>query len=399
MSYPRTRVKSESVGVQDIYLHWKDGSTSVTQYDTQSAAPWQSSVITDIAKKRRRRHGRARGERYDATPVDHSKVSVLEYNPPEWGSPSNADLMYFKTAIGEWKFSLNPASLLAQVTSSTESEISEFAEEAFTTLSAQMPEEISLPNFAFELRELDTLLPRLQTKLSRAEVASNGLLTWEFGLKPLLSDLETLAGLSNTVLSRLLFLKKTRGKRVRLGAYKEIPRGEPLEDITHTMGDSFFRASTGVLYRLRCIARVSELRVGGYLYHELEGLDSLGGLIRAYLAATGFGSPLKMVWNAIPYSFVVDWFTNLSSLLDNTRNLRPFEGVWDFHDFTWSVKDKVEWDVWLEPDGSPVPSLPKWGGRVLVSRYRRDHGLPARAFTLEFPPSQREALLLTALMR
>jgi hypothetical protein len=280
--------------------------------------------------------------------------------------------------------------------------MSEFADAAFQQMAAQMPEEISIPNFILEAKEIGSVFPDLRAKMSRTDVAKNGLLSWEFGLKPLLSDLQTISSLLDTVRNRIQFLKDTRGKRVRLGAYFVRERELPQPILTGYGGA--LQNTSGLSHDLVAVYHHSTYRASGYLYHELEGLDDIGGLLRALMVATGFGNPLKVAWNAIPYSFVVDWVTNASDLLSDASRIKPFMGPWQVSDFCYSVTDVLGFVVSARPSNPLDPNSPHdlpadALGRVEFKRYRREVGVPARVISLSLPLSAREALLAAALLR
>jgi hypothetical protein len=72
---------------------------------------------------------------------------------------------------------------------------------------------------------------------------------------------------------------------------------------------------------------------------DVSALKALKGSIRTYLDAFGVSDVLPTFWEAIPYSFLVDWFVNIGSWLRSIENalkgdLMPIQIV----DFSHSVK-------------------------------------------------------------
>jgi hypothetical protein len=55
--------------------------------------------------------------------------------------------------------------------------------------------------------------------------------------------------------------------------------------------------------------------------YNAERLAGLIGTLRAQLAAFGISEILPTIWEAIPYSFVVDWFFNIGRILRSFENL------------------------------------------------------------------------------
>lgn len=403
MSYPRTRVNvtlwDQPMEIQTVYPNGDD------LFRSYSAAPdgvRNGSEISDIAAKRRRKRGPSRLKRYAPTPVDHTRVRLVGFSSPKGGAPPTSESIT-KVALSDWGSAFSLSDVKAHIYHSTEAEISDFAQTAFAELSAQMPEVISIPNFIFELGDVSSLLnikSLLNVKHSRIEYLQNFALWQEFGIKPFVSDIQTLLNLSSTVMERIKFLKRTYGKRVRVGTYAAIERSLP--DVMEKQFGAVINHNTpGVRWVATPLTRQSQFRAGAYVTHFLENLDDLDSLLRAFAVATGFSNPLLVAWNAIPYSFMIDWITNVSGLLEQA-SARPFMGRWIVEDFTWSVKDLVEYRLHADvPHGLSRPGsfLPMELGRLVAERYRRGCALPARAIGLELPPSPREALLLLALLR
>lgn len=110
------------------------------------------------------------------------------------------------------------------------------------------------------------------------------------------------------------------------------------------------------------------------LYHELKGLDGLVGTIRAFEAALGLTKPEKVFWNAIPYSFVVDWVFKINERLDRSLS-QPFEGTWKVSNCSFSFKEVAHVSVYTHfyyTYGNPATKV----GSVVVKKYRRFTGLP-----------------------
>lgn len=266
-----------------------------------------------------------------------------------------------------------------------------FAEEAFRAFSTQIPTSVSIANFAWELQELGDLIPKLENSIQSA--ASGAFLRDQFGWKPFLQDLQTLGGLLNTVNSKIKFLKDTYGKKTRLGLYKpnvvEPLLGflSPWSFVINTH-DSPNRVETWLPRSYRC-----DLRAGGYLFHLLQDLDSFYGFSRALLVSLGLDNPVRAVWQAIPYSFVADWFTGLSSKL-GILSVNPFKGEWSVSDFSSSALAYCEWEVFQTIETTQFISL----GRVKARRYERISRLPVRSSYLTLNTLTPQQLLLTSAM-
>jgi len=241
------------------------------------------------------------------------------------------------------------------------------ADQAFDALVPQIPQEVSLPNFLYELRELADLVPKIEESLIKQ--ASGGYLTYSFGYKPLIGDLRKLANLLDTVAARLQYLRDTWGRETRISFESTWEATLPSEISLPNASD------VGFLYRRLSFRGI--YRAGGYLFHMLEDLDGKIGLLRGLTGALGFNNPLGVLWEAVPFSFVVDWFSRAGNALSRTA-VQPFVGPWELHRVTHSYSFSGEWSLdAIFPSGfSPVSYEADRGTCV---GYQRVIGLPVPA--------------------
>lgn len=115
-----------------------------------------------------------------------------------------------------------------------------------------------------------------------------------------------------------------------------------------------------------------------YNYTRLQAAHAQ---LLAHLDALGVNLNPAIIWNAIPFSFVVDWVLNIGSYLDSMKmeNMKPEINI---HRFLWSVKRErtitvtkgVSTPSPYANDGGPRTQLPI----VRQTAYRRTvEGLPA----------------------
>jgi hypothetical protein len=252
--------------------------------------------------------------------------------------------------------------------------------EAFNEFSTQIPTEVSIANFTWELREIGELIPKISNSFLQS--VSGGFLNFSFGWKPFVRDLQKLGSLFNTVNSKIDYLVATYGKQVRLGFY----RGRVIDDVIPlptlaTVGGNPYCAIGVVGHR-------ADFRAGGRLYHELRGLKTISGDIRAFISALGLNNPVKAIWDAIPFSFIAGWFTRIGTHL-NTLAVNPFKGRWDVTNLSFSLTERI---VLYAFKNEPLQSIFMMDmGRIEVKRYTRLDGFPigVSSFNLEdLNPSQ-----------
>lgn len=280
--------------------------------------------------------------------------------------------------------------ILALMPGPSQGTLSSYADKAFEKLWPQIPEQVSIANFAYELREWKMLKPSFSKNLK--ESVSGNFLSFQFGWLPLVGDLKKLYSLQETIQKRLQFLKDTSGKRVRVSCGGDIDPYGPVETATN-IGDPPVSH-----YRLRYERQdyKGTWRCTGYIYHELEGLDDSLTQLKAFSAGLGLNNPISVVWNAIPYSFVFDWFTRFGSLLDRLA-VQPFGGTWQISDVSFSTQEKMTFRAYQSPSASADMNLLL--GTGTIERYVRQVGLPASSlFATDAGLDTRKQLLALSLI-
>lgn len=304
-------------------------------------------------------------------PCDHTTVTLVDYGRPAY-QYDNGDYEVGETFPGT-------GITLDQLLSSHDfcplppsSFRSVLADNAFEALSTQVPQEVSLPNFLWELREIAALLPSLSDGILKT--VAGGYLNYQFGWKPFLGDINKLLGLCRTMESRLAYLRSTYRRETRIAYSRSFTAEECGIDIPETPVNG---------YSLRSYK--GTFQCGGFLYHELEGLWSAEAMWRAAAAGLGFNNPLGVLWEAIPFSFVVDWFSRVGKALSRT-SVQPFVGLWEVRRCTHSWKLESSYERWVTSGpGIAYPSFPRRFASYHCQRYTRDIGVPVPATWLTSP--------------
>nr|QDH86897.1 MAG: hypothetical protein H1Rhizo25914_000001 [Leviviridae sp.] len=265
--------------------------------------------------------------------------------------------------------------------------LSNWAYEGFNKFSSQVPEEISLANSLYELKDLKAMIPKIERSVTKT--AANNFLLFEFGVKPMISDIKAVVGLSEAVDKRIKHLIDVNGRTTQLAMDKFVELTTPfsffisnnsissnvLTDYTGRRGQD-----QGVVFE-RISGRQS-FHLGGRLTQDLEDLRAANAKLKGLVAASGFNRPGRIIWNAIPYSFVVDWFFSVGKLID-TIAVQPFGGKYDVSHVMWSVKSEATYKVYVTwgSAGSFVPNE-EFVGTARVKIYERYTGFPASSVFL-----------------
>lgn len=119
-------------------------------------------------------------------------------------------------------------------------------------------------------------------------------------------------------------------------------------------------------------------------------LDSLG---------IGVSRTPEIIWNAIPWSFAIDWVIQVNNFLRSfaPKNLEPAVNI---HRYLWSIKRKRVTEVRIKADNSPPDrEAAKTAHKLMVvieSAYRREVTMPSKSLLLEVGGFSPKELLLGA---
>lgn len=341
--------------------------------------------------------------------------------------PSHYDLQQIAAMIPEV-----PASIVADNRVATASK-----------MLTQIPTVVQVANFLWEARELKTSIDHYKKAVTRNGVLKIGkkrvvikdglklqdvpgwanatFLDVSFNLLPMVSDLLKMTQLFSIISARLDFLRKNRGKPTRqtfinsdlwsenpyVGTvlrtdYYTPPFGGILSPIVLPYAGWYmgkdWNGSTlhgGEYGNTQIVVDAYAATYAGVwtLVQELDGLDDAWAMLRALIAGTGFNNPTKIIWNAIPFSFIVDWMFPFGDVLDRLA-VQPFSGRWDVYDVTNSVHEKWILKQVRNYNGG-LAGIQSHVNPVVVERYSRVLGLDFNIEDLDFTDftKQQQSLL------
>lgn len=267
---------------------------------------------------------------------------------------------------------------------------------AFKSFREQMPDQMLLPNFLWELRHPGKIVDNLVTLRNRFKGGSFQDLrrylgkrwyTYNFEFVPLMQDIAAILTSYADVQKRIAFLKKTHGRPTTL-------RRSWLEDhtIQSTEWNVFHAENRPIgsypyltVEGRREPAKIKIRRVvGATMFHRLGALDDYLGMISGMLASYGFNKPLSVVWEAIPFSWLIDYFVKVGNFLDTIKSSEPFPGEitltngWvstAVKDATISYSTRLVVPTWMIPQSGT--ELETQGAlKVRLSYYNRTPGIP-----------------------
>lgn len=214
---------------------------------------------------------------------------------------------------------------------------------------------------------------------------ANGFLAKSFGLDPFLSDCKKLFTIISDLEKRIAFLKKTMGKRYRLGHREDLPVPSGIMNTvshgTTTLECEYYRATVNFTFEVS---------------HNISDLDSLRSKLGIAMAALGIDKPAAVIWEAVPYSFLVDWFVGVQDILMRL-SVNPFlSGEITVHKVSTSVVQRASFGHYINVYGNNKVFL----DRYHIRRFWREPGLPSKSYvTLKSELTDNQLLLVAALLR
>lgn len=155
--------------------------------------------------------------------------------------------------------------------------------------------------------------------MTRPQQLASANLAWQFGWAPLLQDLAKVWDFGKLVDDRLKLLGalnsgKTVNRRVKFGSFQEsIRSGVTL----HSILGITIQPSAYLARKVDCWATVRwSLRPGQALVRPPTWLDAF----RSVYGLTFWDLPVQ-IWKALPWSWMIDWFANISDAMTVAKNM------------------------------------------------------------------------------
>jgi hypothetical protein len=178
----------------------------------------------------------------------------------------------------------------------------------------QIESEVNIPTFVHELKDLRKLVDFWSKSRTLLQNAANAHLNYSFGWAPFLGDVWAIFKQLNEVKHRIEdFLDRARRPQKRHFQYV-ISASEP---IVNTQNVSIGSVPRTLRHETRC---------GDIQYHATMvyryttgTLPDLAKHILGWLDAFGVNANPRTLWDAVPFSFVVDWFFGVGDWLNSLK--------------------------------------------------------------------------------
>lgn len=188
---------------------------------------------------------------------------------------------------------------------------------------------VDVPTFVGELRDIPGMIKRWGDILVRSKrrgfggqnignagaLSAHSYLTWQFGLAPMISDLRKSLEFQASVAKRVKELEnlKKNGlyRRLRLD---NVSATSSFNSVVHSSG-AFLNAS---------FAKTTALDISGFVkWKPTDALPQTDEDMHrlAMKAVYGMTLDFSTAWNLLPWSWLIDWFSNTGDFISLNRNL------------------------------------------------------------------------------
>jgi len=243
-------------------------------------------------------------------------------------------------------------------------ELSNLAWSALAATNINVPD-IPVQTFIAELKDVPSLVRGWGQGLLK-DVA-RGHLAWRWALKPMIRDLTSMYNFAEGVDERFRLLD-----RLTTGKGKTIKRKKSLRSSSSTSTSTVQLLSVGANIQGRRTLTVSERVWCSVSWKLADGviprvwnnreIQRMRGISRGLAAGINSAGALAALWEVTPWSWLVDWFAGIGTVMAATNNTIPLTWGTICIMRTTSAKALVEpltssADLaWCVPDGSHVQS-------------------------------------------
>lgn len=171
--------------------------------------------------------------------------------------------------------------------------------------------ELSVPNFLAELDDVKSLYKLWKKNASLVKNVAGLHLNYKFGWKPTMGDLSALIDSLVNLRSAIKRFEDSLGTIVK-------KMTSPVNDSFYASG-SFAWPSAGSTTTWRATGK---RQISAYAAYAPQPLAVMGGadkILRGIIDSLGFELNPRIIWDALPFTFVVDWFFGVGSWLERFK--------------------------------------------------------------------------------
>lgn len=176
-------------------------------------------------------------------------------------------------------------------------------------------ETFSVANFIYEIKEVLSLTSIFKLKTNNfAKEGSDRWLAFNFGIKPLIDDIKAIYDILANLNMRINRWNEMCETSETLNVHAKL--SEDLQEVNFTSYggpyNNIKNEITGTFYH----------KIVGHTYFKPQPISDIDQM-KLHLSLTGLNNPLSVIWEAIPYSFLVDWVYGVSDMIEAYEASEP----------------------------------------------------------------------------
>ncbi|DAD51791.1 maturation protein [ssRNA phage Gerhypos.1_21] len=221
---------------------------------------------------------------------------------------------------------------------------------------------VSIPNFLADIEDLKDLFQIWKKNVSIAKNLAGAHLNYKFGWKPTVGDLSDMIEGVTKLRAKLAAFKSQLGQTIQ--GSRGVTHGLPTSATGTIVYPSGLHTAS---YSASCVRKVT-----AYIAWQPQPLAVMGPMdevLRGLLDSLGFELNPRIIWDAIPFTFVIDWFFGVGSWLDRFRVDAlelPVALVDSFLQYEETLH--IEW-TWLRANDGTYTTRPKSAGATYERKF------------------------------
>lgn len=243
---------------------------------------------------------------------------------------------------------------------------------------------LALKKFFLSVRLLGLEKKNLGTIARMVRNSSNAYLSYNFGVKPAIGEIKACLSAHQKVQQRLDFLSKYSGSYVPIRVRQKLSSavGDPYEPPSYPI---VTQSTYQKVYSER--SSIATIGAWGRVREDLNWND----VWKAYLQYFGINKVVGLAWELIPYSFVIDWFTNAQERINKISRTRIGDPFAEIRSISASVTEETKSLVYLLPGFdysisayTTVPNGKKILAEISQKSYTRFNTIPSTSGVVDF---------------
>lgn len=172
--------------------------------------------------------------------------------------------------------------------------------------------------------------------------SSNAWLSYNFGVKPAIEDVVKILSAHERVQQRLFYLSNNGGSYVPIRVRRTFD-----SSFTNTSVPTSYPIVGNTSVRKWYISKQSTACIGawGKVRNDLNWKDAW----TAYLQHFGVNKVIGLAWELIPFSFVLDWFTNAQERINELTRFRIGDPFSEIRNLSCSLTEETKYGYYCVP--------------------------------------------------